>query len=89
MEFDDAGAWTRLRLALREDFRRSVHGIAFEQRGRELDSVIPRLAIVVPTLRSETDMPIINPSVNSEFMSGWPHSVSVSQNAGRCAAAAD
>jgi hypothetical protein len=37
MEFDDAGAWTRLRLALREDFRRSVHGIAFEQRGRELD----------------------------------------------------
>ena len=43
-------------------------------------SVMPRLAMVVPTERSLTDMPIIRPSVNSEFISGWPHSVSFSQN---------
>ncbi len=42
-------------------------------------SVMPRLAIVVPTVMSDTWMPIISPSVNSEFISGWPHSVSVSQ----------
>ena len=42
-------------------------------------SVIPRLAIVVPTVVSLTEMPIIRPSVKSEFISGWPHSVSVSQ----------
>ena len=42
-------------------------------------SVMPRLAMVVPTVRSETWMPIIRPSVNSEFISGWPHSVSCSQ----------
>ena len=35
--------------------------------------------MVVPTVMSETWMPIIRPSVNSEFISGWPHSVSVSQ----------
>ena len=35
--------------------------------------------MVVPTVRSVTDMPIIRPSVNSEFISGWPHSVSCSQ----------
>ena len=40
---------------------------------------MPRLAIVVPTVMSETWMPHIRPSVNSEFISGWPHSVSVSQ----------
>ena len=40
---------------------------------------MPRLAIVVPTVRSLTDMPIIRPSVNSEFISGRPHSVSVAQ----------
>src|ERR1700689_313337 len=33
-------------------------------------SLIPRLAIVVPTVRSLTDMPIISPSVNSEFING-------------------
>ncbi len=44
-----------------------------------LTSVMPRLAMVVPTVRSDTDMPIINPRVNSEFISGWPHSVSCSQ----------
>ena len=32
--------------------------------------------MVVPTVMSETGMPIISPSVNSEFISGWPHSVS-------------
>ena len=42
-------------------------------------SVMPRLAIVVPTVVSLTEMPIIRPSVKSEFISGWPHSVSVSQ----------
>ena len=35
--------------------------------------------MVVPTVRSLTEMPIIRPSVNSEFISGWPHSVSCSQ----------
>ena len=35
--------------------------------------------MVVPTVMSETWMPIIRPSVNSEFISGWPHSVSFSQ----------
>src|SRR5664280_208842 len=39
-------------------------------------SVMPRLAMVVPTVMSDTWMPIIRPSVNSEFISGWPHSVS-------------
>src|SRR5215469_16345874 len=38
-----------------------------------------RFAIVVPTVISETWIPIIKPSVNSEFISGWPHSVSCSQ----------
>ena len=33
--------------------------------------------MVVPTVRSVTEIPIISPSVNSEFISGWPHSVSV------------
>ena len=42
-------------------------------------SVIPRLAMVVPTVVSLTEMPIISPSVNSEFISGRPHSVSVAQ----------
>ena len=37
---------------------------------------MPRLAIVVPTVVSLTEMPIIRPSVKSEFISGWPHSVS-------------
>ena len=32
--------------------------------------------MVVPTVRSLTDMPIIRPSVNREFISGLPHSVS-------------
>ena len=32
--------------------------------------------MVVPTVMSDTWMPIIRPSVNSEFISGWPHSVS-------------
>ncbi len=36
--------------------------------------------MVVPTVMSDTCMPIIRPSVNSEFISGWPHSVSFSQN---------
>src|SRR6478609_7572313 len=40
---------------------------------------MPRLAMVVPTVMSDTWMPIIRPSVNSEFISGWPHSVSVAQ----------
>src|SRR6266702_7580640 len=40
---------------------------------------MPRLAIVVPTVRSLTEMPIINPSVNREFINGLPHSVSCSQ----------
>ncbi len=35
--------------------------------------------MVVPTVVSLTEMPIIRPSVKSEFISGWPHSVSVSQ----------
>ena len=35
--------------------------------------------MVVPTVVSLTEMPIIRPRVNSEFISGWPHSVSVSQ----------
>ena len=42
-------------------------------------SVIPKLAIVVPTVVSLTEMPIIRPRVNSEFISGRPHSVSVAQ----------
>jgi hypothetical protein len=42
-------------------------------------SVMPRLPIVVPTVVSLTEMPIISPSVKSEFMSGFPHSVSVAQ----------
>ena len=42
-------------------------------------SVMPRLPIVVPTVVSLTEMPIIRPSVNSEFISGRPHSVSVAQ----------
>ena len=42
-------------------------------------SVMPRLAIVVPKVVSCTEMPIMRPSVKSEFTSGWPHSVSVSQ----------
>ena len=42
-------------------------------------SVMPRLAIVVPTVVSLTEMPIMRPSVNSEFISGRPHSVSVAQ----------
>ena len=33
-------------------------------------SVMPRLAIVVPTVMSDTWMPIISPRVNSEFISG-------------------
>ncbi|MNC99607.1 hypothetical protein D3C83_179480 [compost metagenome] len=41
---------------------------------------MPRLAIVVPTVRSLTEIPIISPSVNSEFISGCPHSVSFAQN---------
>ena len=35
--------------------------------------------MVVPRVVSFTEMPIIRPSVNSEFISGWPHSVCVSQ----------
>ncbi len=35
--------------------------------------------MVVPTVVSLTEMPIISPSVNSEFISGRPHSVSVAQ----------
>ena len=35
--------------------------------------------MVVPTVVSLTEMPIIRPSVNSEFISGLPHSVSVAQ----------
>ena len=35
--------------------------------------------MVVPMVRSFTEMPIISPSVNSELTSGWPHSVSRSQ----------
>ena len=42
-------------------------------------SVMPRLAMVVPTVVSLTEMPIISPSVKSEFISGRPHSVSVAQ----------
>ena len=46
--------------------------------------------MVVPTVMSETWMPIIRPSVNSEFISGWPHSVScLAEVRGRYAAAAD
>ena len=40
---------------------------------------MPRLAMVVPSVVSLTEMPIIRPSVNSEFISGWPNSVSVAQ----------
>ena len=35
--------------------------------------------MVVPTVVSLTEMPIMRPSVNSEFISGRPHSVSVAQ----------
>jgi hypothetical protein len=35
--------------------------------------------MVVPSVVSFTAMPIIRPRVNSEFMSGRPHSVSVAQ----------
>ncbi len=44
-----------------------------------LTSLIPRFAIVVPTVVSLTEMPIIKPSVKREFISGRPHSVSVAQ----------
>ena len=36
---------------------------------------MPRLATVVPSVVSCTEMPIISPSVNSELTSGLPHSV--------------
>ena len=36
----------------------------------------------LPTVRSLTDMPIIRPSVNSEFISGRPHSVSCGAKCG-------
>src|SRR6476620_7787662 len=42
-------------------------------------SVMPKLAMVVPRGVSLTEMPIINPSVKSECMRGFPHSVSVAQ----------
>ena len=45
----------------------------------KVTSVMPRLPMVVPTVVSLTEMPIIRPSVNSEFISGLPHSVSVAQ----------
>ena len=35
--------------------------------------------MVVPLEMSDTEIPIIRPSVNNEFISGWPHSVSCSQ----------
>ena len=35
--------------------------------------------MVVPTDRSLTEMPIMSPSVNREFIRGRPHSVSVAQ----------
>ena len=38
-------------------------------------SFMPRLATVVPSVVSCTEMPIISPSVNSELTSGLPHSV--------------
>ena len=44
-----------------------------------MTSVMPRLAMVVPTVVSLTEMPIISPSVKREFISGRPHSVSVAQ----------
>ena len=38
-------------------------------------SVMPRLPIVVPIVVSETEMPIISPSVKMLLTSGLPHSV--------------
>ena len=38
-------------------------------------SVMPRLPMVVPSVVSLTEMPIISPSVNMLLTSGLPHSV--------------
>jgi hypothetical protein len=47
-------------------------------------SVMPRLATSVPMVRLCTDMPIIRPSVYSEFTSGRPNSVKAAYSASRC-----
>ena len=78
-EFDQAGVGARFAMRVA---RTSV--VAFtvspsNSGAGKSTSVMPRLAIVVPTVVSLTDMPIIRPSVNNEFISGRPHSVSVAQ----------
>ncbi len=45
---------------------------------------MPRLAIVVPSVVSCTEMPIISPSVNSELTSGLPHSVFEAKSKSMC-----
>ena len=47
-------------------------------------SFMPRLATVVPTVRSLTAIPIIRPSVNSELTSGRPHSVLDAKSKSMC-----
>src|SRR5690606_18145679 len=47
-------------------------------------SVMPRFATVVPTVMSLTEMPIMRPSVNSEFTRGLPHSVLAAKSKSIC-----
>ena len=42
-------------------------------------SVMPRLPMVVPSVVSPTDTPIIRPSVNRLLTSGLPHSLSAAK----------
>ena len=58
---------------------RAMHGVALEQRMREFHFGHAEIGDGGADGHVVTEMPIIRPSVNSEFISGWPHSVSVSQ----------
>jgi hypothetical protein len=75
LELDDAGIRPRLALALGDDLGLTRTVSPWNRGAGNVTSLMPRLAMVVPTVRSLTEMPIISPRVNSEFISGWPHSV--------------
>jgi hypothetical protein len=55
-----------------------------KQRIGKVTSLMPRLAMVVPTVVSLTEMPIINPRVKRELTSGWPNSVVLQNSKSMC-----
>ena len=75
VELDDAGIGPRLALAHAKHLGRTCSVSPWNTGLGKRTSVMPRLAIVVPSVVSFTVMPIIRPSVNRLLTMRWPNSV--------------